>query len=121
MEVIVAESAAGENARLKAEVAAAKAELAAAKREKALQEENLKLAEQSVALAAEIAEVRAPDVRVQQLMAIGFCEADSVALLPLLSVPPETALALDSMGRLAIHSGFSLSATLLRLQGLTKA
>jgi hypothetical protein len=121
MEVVVPESVAEENARLKAEVAAAKVDLAAAKKERALQEENLKLVEQAIALAAEIATVKAPDVRVQQLLAIGFCEADSVALLPLLTLPVETAVALDSMGCLAIRTGLSLSATLLRLQAVTKA
>ena len=121
MEVVIPESVAEENARLKAEVAAAKADLAAAKKDRALQEENLRLAEQAIALAAEIADVRAPDVRVQQLMAIGFTETDSIALLPLLTLPVETVVALDSVGYLAIRSGFSLSATLLRLQGLTKA
>ena len=111
MEVVIVETAAEENARLKAEVAVAKAALVTAQKEKAMREENSKMEEQMASLRAELVAVEG-DPRIHRLLAAGFSEVDARAFLPLLSVGPATVASIDHLGTLAIQSGMSLSGVL---------
>ena len=114
MEVVIEETAAQANARLKEEMVAAKAALAAAKKDLALRQENERIAEEMAALKAELVVVES-DPRILKLQAVGFSEVDARAFLPLLTASPGTVAALDHLGVLAIHKGLPLSSCLRSL------
>ena len=115
------ETSAEENERLKAELADAKKALAAAKQAKALAEENERLSVELAAIRAEAARL-APveDRRTDILCSIGFTHVEATGLVPLLDAPAPAVLSLDALGRFAIHSGNTLSATLLYLQATAR-
>jgi len=114
MEVIIEETVAEANARLKAEMTAAKAALAAAKKDRATREENARIAEELAALKTEMVDVES-DPRVLKLQGVGFSEVDARAFLPLLAASPAAVASLDHLGALAIHTGLSLSSCLRSL------
>ena len=114
------ETSAEENERLKAELAEAKRALTAAKQAKALQEENDRLSVELAAIRAEAARLGAADRRTDILCSVGFTPVEATGLIPLLDVHPSTALSLDALGRFAIHTGNTLTATLLYLQATAR-
>ena len=113
------ETSAEENERLKAELADAKRALTAAKQAKALAEENERLSVELAAIRAEAARL-AVDRRTDILCSIGFTHVEATGLIPLLDAPAPAVLSLDALGRFAIHSGNTLSATLLYLQATAR-
>ena len=114
------ETAAEENERLKVELADAKRALTVAKQTKALQEENERLSVELAAIRAESARLGATDRRTDILCSIGFTPVEATGLVPLLDAPAPAVLSLDALGRFAIHTGNTLSATLLYLQATAR-
>jgi len=119
MEVVIVETAAQENTRLKAEVAAAAAALVAAQNDKAMREENAKLTEQRASILAELVIVEG-DSRIHRLRELGFSEIDAHAFLPWLAASPGAVATLDHLGALACQRGLSLSGCLRSLIAYAK-